>query len=135
MFVAVSAIGLMFGAALGIKALLADEYILAEFDCGRGRFITIYADTFCDQAEIPAYEVSDSGTIIVPKHVTHLYYTCARVLTAKDLRLIKREDGNLVAIVEVATGSIGLIHDFASGKSFPYDEHLKDELTARLGSY
>lgn len=56
-------------------------------------------------------------------------------MQSRDLKLIQRERGDLVAVIHVPTGGIGLIHDFSTNTSFPYDHSSATEakLKARLG--
>jgi len=109
--------------------LLAGDYVLAEFDCGHGRSILLYADNFCDQADIPLYEVRQGSRVVAPKFCTTAIFDCGHILTAKDFKLVTREGGNLAAVVWISQGEPILIYDFASGKSWPRgDSDPSDEL-------
>jgi hypothetical protein len=108
------------------------DYLLADFDCGNNRSIRIYAESFCDQADIPTYEVRQGEEILSQKYSANLSFDCGHSITAKDLALIMCEDGRLAVIVQVRTGRVSVIHDFASGKSYPKNPLDRDELKARV---
>ena len=93
---------LIAGCGILLHELLQEWYVITEFDCGHGRRIVIYAKTFCDQANIPTYEVWKGGSLVSPKFVTASGFNCASPMTAKDFDMVACEDGNLVAVRDTA---------------------------------
>lgn len=118
--------------AWAVRELSQEQYVVVSYDCGNSRRITIYAETFCDQRDIPVYEVRLGRRVVMPMQSTGLHFSCGSPISAGDLQLLTYEDGYLVAVLQKSTGAIALIHDFKSNKSYPADSDLKAELEDRL---
>ena len=131
--VTVAAVLLAVGAT-ATRYITRDYYVIDRFDCGHQRTITLYAHNFCDLGDIPLYEIRQGDDLVVQKSATTLWFSCGKPIESSDLRLIVKEEGNLVAVMQISTKEFALIHDFASSKSWPRDDspQLGSELKSRM---
>jgi hypothetical protein len=124
--------------AIGIYVTSVDwSYTrLASIDCGNGRTIHIYEETFCDFATFPVYDVEIDGKIVSQKYTTGLYYDCGNRVELDSARAVLDNTRMLVAIVRGENDLIA-IYDFDLRKNveLPTTGKIADipaEILARL---
>ena len=71
---------------------------IASVDCGGGRTIHLYEESFCDFATTPVYDVEIDGKIRTKKFLTGLWYDCGNRPEFNSISTVSDDSGNLVAV-------------------------------------
>lgn len=117
---------------------------VASFDCGHGRTIDLYVDSFCDVYTFVQYEVRDGGRVVVPKYLTRAGFPCDEWEEGTDpnsYRLVVDDTGNLAAVTFTQQGEeiVALVFDFDTQQGIPRStphpgvDKIPPEMLDRLG--
>ena len=118
---------IIIGAAIILYYHFSQDELLVSFDVKGGYKIKIFLERECDVSQVVLYVVEKDNKIIIPS----TFFDAIDPDTRPKYKLITTENEGLVAIVEESLpNKVYIIHDFKSGKSFPFSQ--ENETTEML---
>jgi hypothetical protein len=106
------------------------QTLVVSLDVGKNRRINVFADCFSEGARGVCCEVLEGDRVVVKRHVIGYLAHRPKPIAFK---VLKAEDGDLVALTEVsAPRFIVVLHDFATGETWPGERAVGNRLLDRF---